>query len=200
MKIESPLREEENALIERIRRGDAESYRVLVERYQDLLLGFLFNLLKDRDMAREIAQEAFVKAYQGIRTFESRKDARFSTWLFTIARNSFLDLRRQGKRRMEEEIHEDMPEFRAEAGQDGHLQDARFRKVLETGLEQMGEKMRTSFELTMVQGFSYEETAVIMKTTPISSGTGSIGPGSISSPCCGDSWRAYERRKRRRKG
>lgn len=166
MKIESPLREEENALIERIRQGDAEPYRVLVERYQDPLVGFLYNLLKDRESAREIAQEAFVKAYQGIRKFESRKDARFSTWLFTIARNSFLDLRRQGKRRLEEEIHEDMPELRSEADQEGHVQDARIRKALEAGLGQLGEEMRTSFELTMVQGFSYEEAAVIMKTHP----------------------------------
>lgn len=165
MKSESPLREEETALIERIREGNAEAYRVLVERYQDPLVGFLFHLIKDRDVAREIAQDAFVKAYQGIRTFENRMDARFSTWLFTIARNSFLDLRRRRKSRMEEEIHEDMPEFQAEAGQDGHLQDARFRELLEKGLKQVGEKMRTSFELTMVQGFSYEETAVIMKTS-----------------------------------
>lgn len=165
MKTEHPLREEEGALIERIRQGDAESYRVLVERYQDPLIGFLFNLLKDREAAREIAQETFIKAYKGIRDFESRKDARFSTWLFTIARNAFLDRRRQVKRRVEEEIHEDMPEFRAEAAQDGHVRDARIRQALEAGLERLGEKMRTAFELTMVQGFSYEEAAVILKTS-----------------------------------
>lgn len=166
MKTEDPLREEENALIKRIRDGDAEAYRVLVERYQDLLLGFLFNLVKDRDMAQELAQEAFVKAYQGIRTFESRKDARFSTWLFTIARNAFFDLRRREKNRQAEEIREDMPEFRAEAAQDGHVEAARFRKALENGLDQMGDRMRATFELTLVQGFSYEEAAVIMKTPP----------------------------------
>jgi len=164
MKTESPLREEESALIERIRQGDAESYRVLVERYQDSLTGFLFNLLKDRELAREFAQDAFVKAYQGIRGFESRKDARFSTWLFTIARNSFLDLRRLQKRRIEEEIQEDIPELTEEAWQDRDVQDARIRKALDAGLEKMGETMRSAFELTMVQGFSYEEAAVILKT------------------------------------
>lgn len=164
MKFDNSLREEENALIERIRQGDAESYRVLVERYQDSLVGFLFNLLKDRELAREFAQDAFVKAYKGIRKFENRRDARFSTWLFTIARNSFLDLRRLQKRRVEEEIQEDIPELRIEAEQDRHLQDARIRRVLDKGLRRMGENMRTAFELTMVQGFSYEEAAVILKT------------------------------------
>lgn len=164
MNTDSPLREEENALIERIRQGDAEPYRVLVERYQDRLLGFLFNLLKDRELAREFAQDAFVKAYKGIRNFENRREARFSTWLFTIARNSFLDLRRREKRRIEEEVQEDMPELRIEAGQDSHVQDARIRKALDKGLGRMGEAMRTAFELTMVQGFSYEEAAAIQKT------------------------------------
>jgi RNA polymerase sigma-70 factor (ECF subfamily) len=165
MKTDSPLREEESDLIERIRQGDAESYRVLVERYQDSLMGFLFNLLKDRELAREFAQDAFVKAYKGIRNFENRRDARFSTWLFTIARNAFLDLRRREKRRIEEEVQEDMPELTIEAEQDRHVQDARIRKALDKGLGKLNEKMRTSFELTMVQGFSYEEAAVVLKTS-----------------------------------
>jgi RNA polymerase sigma-70 factor (ECF subfamily) len=54
--------------------------------------------------------------------------------------------------------------LRAEAGQPGHVRDGRFREELENGLARLSAKHRMAFELTLVQGFTYEEAAEIMKS------------------------------------
>jgi RNA polymerase sigma-70 factor, ECF subfamily len=153
----------EKNLIERIRSGDAEAYAGLVDRYQGPLIAFLCHMIRDREAARDLAQDTFVKAYLSIRGFETRNQAAFSTWLFAIARNACLDAMRKRKRKFEE-IREDNPALRAEAGQPGHVRDGRFREELENGLARLSAKHRMAFELTLVQGFTYEEAAEIMKS------------------------------------
>lgn len=163
MQNSHPDPEWEKNLIERIRCGDAEAYAGLVDRYQGPLVVFLFRMIRDRDAARDIAQETFMKAYLSIRDFETRNQAAFSTWLFSIARNGCIDAMRRRKRKFEE-IREDHPALRADADQPAHLRDGRIREELENGLTQLSEKHRMAFELTLVQGFTYEEAAEIMKS------------------------------------
>jgi RNA polymerase sigma-70 factor (ECF subfamily) len=165
MEKTAPAREEERALLDRIAQGDVEAYGDLVLKYQDSLVTFLLNKVKDRALAEDLAQEAFLKAYQSLRTYEGRNHAGFGTWLFTIARNAAFDAVRRGKWKMEE-VDENMPAFRSEAPQEGHIRDARFRGVLENALAQLGEKFRACFDLTLVQGFTYEEAAEVLKTNP----------------------------------
>lgn len=158
-----PDPEWEKKLIERVRCGDAEAYAGLVDRYQGPLIVFLYHMIRDREAARDLAQDTFVKAYLSIRSFETRNQAAFSTWLFAIARNGCLDAMRKRKRKFEE-IRDDHPALRAEACQPGHVRDGRFRKELESGLNRLSAKHRMAFELTLVQGFTYEEAAEIMRS------------------------------------
>src|SRR5438445_7580586 len=148
-----PDSESEKALIERVRSGDTEAFAGLVDRYQGPLIGFLFNMIRDADTARDLAQESFVKAFTAIRAFETRNQASFSTWLFAIARNGCLDALRKRKRRFEE-FHDEHPELRMEPAQQGHLEAARFQSILEAGLARLGAKHRMAFELTLGQGFT----------------------------------------------
>jgi RNA polymerase sigma-70 factor, ECF subfamily len=72
-------------LIARARTGDREAFGLLFERHARPVLAFLYNLLGRRDMAEELTQETFVRAYRGLPEF--RDEAKFSTWLFGIAKN-----------------------------------------------------------------------------------------------------------------
>jgi RNA polymerase sigma-70 factor (ECF subfamily) len=87
---------DEVTIIRRIIAGSKEEYRMLVERYQTGLIIHCENILKDRSLAEDIAQESFVKAYEKIATFDAEK-ARFSTWLYRIASNKCLDELRKMK-------------------------------------------------------------------------------------------------------
>ena len=155
--------EGEKAIIERVLAGETDAFTVLVDRYQGPLISFLFHMVRDMDAARDLAQETFVKAFLSMRGFETRNQAAFSTWLFAIARNGCVDALRKRKRKFEE-LEEGQPELRLEAGQTAHLEAGRFRDGLESALVRLSPKHRMAFELTLVQGFTYEETAAILKT------------------------------------
>ena len=80
----------EQTIIDLIKNGERDAYRQLVERYQVGLIIHCDRLLGDRDVAEDVAQEAFVRAYYSIDKFNPDKGS-YSTWLYTIATNLAKD-------------------------------------------------------------------------------------------------------------
>ncbi len=80
---------DEAGLLTRCRAGDTGAFRILVERYQHRAFGIAFRIVRSRPDAEEIAQDAFVKAWLGVKEF--RGDAAFSTWLYRIVAHRALD-------------------------------------------------------------------------------------------------------------
>jgi RNA polymerase sigma-70 factor (ECF subfamily) len=74
---------QEKAIISEILSGDLDEYRILVERYHRGLIQHLYNLLHDGDQAEDVAQEAFIRAYQKLGQYDQQYA--FSTWLYRIA-------------------------------------------------------------------------------------------------------------------
>lgn len=89
----------EHDCITHILKGNPESYRQLVERYQAGLIIHCENILKNRQDGEDIAQEAFIKAFKSLDSFSNEK-ASFSTWLYRIATNLCIDLLRRNKRKV----------------------------------------------------------------------------------------------------
>lgn len=162
MNIAEPLLQGDDVLIERIRNGDSEAFAGLVDRYQGPLIGFLNRMVRDPEAARDLAQDAFLKAFQSLHLYLGRNQAVFSTWLFAIARNGCLDLMRSRKRKATEKLedHENLPA--PDAGDP--VRRIRIRALMEEALEDMSPGLRMAFELTVVEGFGYEEAAVILGT------------------------------------
>ena len=73
-------------------RGDARAFRHLVDKYKNMSFTLAMTLLRDREAAEEVVQEAFIKCYKHLGDFEGR--ARFSTWLYRIVYNEALQHRR----------------------------------------------------------------------------------------------------------
>ena len=85
---------EEAKLIERAKRRDAAALRALIEAHQQRLFAFVWRIVRNRDDAEELCQEAFLRAFSALDTFD--ENYRFSTWLFTIAyRLTLNSLRRK---------------------------------------------------------------------------------------------------------
>lgn len=76
-------------LIDRVLSGDTGAYQGLVERYQHMVFTLAARMLKNRELAEELAQDVFVKAYLGLKGF--RGNSKFSTWLYKIAYHRILD-------------------------------------------------------------------------------------------------------------
>lgn len=86
---------DDNAIITNVLAGNHAAFAGLVERYQDFVFTLAFRLVKNREDAEEIAQDAFVKAYRYLANF--RGDSKFSTWLYTIVNNTGISFLRKKK-------------------------------------------------------------------------------------------------------
>ena len=86
--------------IERILKGDSEAFRELVNRHKDYAFTLAFRILNSREDAEEAAQDAFVRAYNGLAAFN--REAKFTTWFYRIVVNCALTVQQRRKMRTED--------------------------------------------------------------------------------------------------
>ncbi len=101
---ERDKRFDERALIQQCKDGKAGAFDELVARYQKRVFNFAYQISGTYDDAWDIAQEAFVRVFSSIGTF--RGDANFSTWIYRIITNVFLDERKKAKRHRQTSLDE----------------------------------------------------------------------------------------------
>lgn len=87
---------DDGSVVAAVKSGDTEAFRILVERHKARLFAVLMTLTTDRDVAEDLAQESFVRAFTGLRNY--RADACFGTWLIQIAIYAARDHRRRAQR------------------------------------------------------------------------------------------------------
>ena len=86
----------ENKLIERFQRGDTEAFNPLVLKYQKKIYSFLYRRVRDRETAKDLCQEVFLKAFKALPNFKG--DSTFYSWVYRIAINCSIDFQRQRNR------------------------------------------------------------------------------------------------------
>lgn len=144
--------------------GDMAAFEWLVRRHEERLFGFCLRWLRSNEDAREVCQDAFVRAWQALPEFEGR--ARFSTWLYQIALNLCRDraksrAARQGENTVTlQEITETPRCPQSTPTENAELQSE--IKKLERGLALLPEKLRAALVLTSVEGLSHEECAQVL--------------------------------------
>ncbi len=153
----------DEALVRRARDGEEGALSALVNRHTDAVYRVALAIAGDRDLAEDIAQDAFLKAFRGLEGF--RGDASFRTWLLTIVANAARGaLRRHGRRR--ESDLESAPPLASQAkgpDQMAELSDesARAREAL----GRLPEKQRLSVQLRVDEGLSFREIAEVIGST-----------------------------------
>jgi RNA polymerase sigma-70 factor (ECF subfamily) len=152
---ERPLKLKEDQLIKRILDGDAQAYAILVNRYQRPIFNLLLRMTGCRDTAADLAQEAFVKAYENLERFKLSE--KFFPWLYAIASNLARDhWRRQqhaaGHAEALRRVAMDNPEkVTAEEERLADLLDARRLRVC---MERLPEDYREALILRYHEGLS----------------------------------------------
>ncbi len=160
--------EQDRVLIESAQKGDKAAFKQLVQRHQRRAFAIAVGLLRDEQDAREVVQEAFLRVYRSLDSFQG--GSTFFTWLFRIVTNLSIDLLRKPSRRDAEldegrEIDEaDIPLLSRIDGADplDVLRRAEIRNKLEAALEALPVYHRGVIVMREVEGMSYEEMAEAM--------------------------------------
>ncbi len=146
--------------------GDENAYIELVNRYKDKLINFIFNYLGDLESSEDVVQETMIKLYQKKHYY--KEIAKFSTWLYTIAKNlANTELRKRKQRKTtllsqfsKDDKTYDLPSNDPEPGQE--IQTDIVNKIIRDAVDQLSEKFKIVIVLRDIQGLSYEDISEII--------------------------------------
>lgn len=156
-------------LIDRARDGDLDAYNILVDRYRNAVYGVALRYMRRTDLADDVTQDAFLRAYDALDTFRNDEGHGFKSWLLRIATNRALDvLRFEGRRpasSLDAALDSDESSWEPAQSGDEHpvklAEQAALRRHLEAALGELAEDQRLVVILYDIEGYSYEEIAKI---------------------------------------
>ena len=152
-------------------RQEPDGFDQLYRDHVDLIYRYAHRLCGETEAAKDLVQETFLNAYQGLKDF--RGEARISTWLYTIASRACMRMRRKRKGEPEQELslEEFVPtsegEFRLQIPMDGlspeeALQNKELRQALDQAIDKLPKKYRMALVLRDMEGLSAKEVGTIM--------------------------------------
>jgi RNA polymerase sigma-70 factor (ECF subfamily) len=161
-------RDIDQALVERVQRGDKRAFDTLVLKYQQKVANLISRYIRDPSEVLDVTQEAFIKAYRALPNF--RGDSAFYTWLYRVAINTAKNhlaalARRPPQDDIEAETAEQMDTGTRLKEQDTpeHLamQDEMARTIKDA-MDELPDELRTAITLREIEGLSYEDIAQAM--------------------------------------
>ena len=163
---QSPFVYTDEQLIARFQSGDERAYIELVNRYRDRLINFVYPFLGDFEQAEDVVQETMLKLYEKKHYY--REIAKFSTWIYTIARNlANTELRKKKRRKTtyisrmtKDDRQYDIPAVQADLNQ--NLQNEFIRDRIHEAIKELPEHFKTVIILRDIQELSYDDISNIV--------------------------------------
>ena len=156
-------------LVALAQKGDRRAFEELIERHKQKAYHIAFGFARDREEAKDLSQEAFLKAFTYLKNFDGRSS--FYTWFYRIVVNVCLDYKRRTKRtsagEFDENIENQMEPSHNPArplAPEQHVLARQLSRKVDAALETLPAKQRTAFILKNHQGLSIREIAETMET------------------------------------
>jgi len=164
-----PAPTDEQVLVKRAQKGDLAAYDELVRLYQERIYATVYHMTSNHEDANDLAQEAFIKAFQAIKSFKGGSS--FYTWIYRIAVNKTINFLKQRKNKMQMSL--DDLDFNAEHDPDlvalisdktprREVNLAELQEKLNEVMQRLSESHRMVVTLHDIQGMSHEDIAKIM--------------------------------------
>ena len=146
-------------LVKKSQLGDKSAFEELVKRHQDLVFSLSFKLTGNRELANDVAQEAFIRAWKAIEKF--RGDSTFGTWIYRITVNTAWTLRKKAKKHSSLNIEDTQEPVVIDEKKDPELVaiNSDLSVVLRKALNQIPLEQRIIVELKNIEGRSHKEIA-----------------------------------------
>jgi len=160
---------DDSKLVKRVQKGDKGAFDLLVLKYQHKIVNLVMRYVRDPELALDITQEAFIKAYRALPRF--RGDSAFYTWMYRIAVNTAKNhLAAQRRRPMDVDLDLQDPEqydlhakLRETDTPEGLNLGRELKETVERAIAALPEDLRTAIILRELEGMSYEEIAQTME-------------------------------------
>lgn len=156
-------------LVTLAQQGDRRAFEELVERHKQKAYYIAFDFSRDREDAKDLSQEAFLKAFTHLKNFDGRSS--FYTWFYRILVNLCLDYKRRQKRAVTDSFDENLEshmdpshETQKPRAPDQQALAGQFSRRVGEALEALPARQRTAFILKNHQGLSIKEIAELMET------------------------------------
>ena len=163
--MNNPFKLTDEKLIARFQDGDINAYNELVDRYKDRLLNFVFRYFNNREQAEDVVQDTLIKLYTHASYYKNI--AKFSTWIYTIAKNNALTELRKNKRKQTDSLWTNEGKPIDIETKDESLERAVHNKIaveeLNKYLDEIPENFRIAVVMRDFQELSYEEISKILE-------------------------------------
>ncbi|MFH1502427.1 MAG: sigma-70 family RNA polymerase sigma factor [Candidatus Eisenbacteria bacterium] len=149
--------------------GDRDAFDFLVEKYKDIVYAVAYRFAHDPDLALDLAQDSFIRAYRGIKSFKGRSS--FSTWLYRVTMNTCIDYTRRKARSVDAQtVPEEVAEYvgvepivaRGPRSPDSQALSGELGEKIQEAIEALPEYHRSVFVLYEIEGMSYKEIAEVV--------------------------------------
>lgn len=166
-----PTGDSSEALMARYKEGDAKAFEMLLTRHERAVFNFIFRMVRNRELANDLLQETFLRVVKNAARYSQK--AKFTTWLYTIARNQCIDALRKASHRRHPSLDQPMgrdPEGRTlmeklpGRGGDGfeRTDATELRGRIDAALERLSEEQREVFVMRQFQQLKFKEIAVVV--------------------------------------
>jgi len=158
----------DQALVERVQKGDKKAFDILVLKYQQRVMNILSRYVRDSSEVQDLAQETFIKAYRALATF--RGDSAFYTWVYRIAINTAKNfIVAQGRRPPRDDIEASEAEtYEGSGGLHEHASPERIllkdeiAEMVFSAIGELPDDLKMAITLREIEGLSYDEIAETM--------------------------------------
>lgn len=149
------------AVIRRAQRGDERAFALIVHAYEAPIFNYVLRMVGNRTLAEDLTQDVFLRVFHGIRGFSRR--ARFTTWLFQVAKNRVIDEMRAAERRPRTLMAiEDAPQFEVV---DAPIEQSEAIEILLSEIEKLSPDLKEALLLRDIAGLSYNEISDTLEVT-----------------------------------
>ena len=167
VEVKKSNKDKDLILVRRAKRGDYKAFDLLVLKYQSRIIGLAMKFVKDIQIAEDVTQESFIKAYKSLESF--REESAFYTWLYRIASNTsknYLISKKRKNELLESEVFSskeiDIFDIPGGSSPEEILQANNLREVIFESLSNLPEDIRTAVSLREFEGLSYEEISEVL--------------------------------------
>jgi RNA polymerase sigma factor (sigma-70 family) len=149
-------------LLALVRQGDREAFAQVYDRYSEAAYSLAVRIVRDRDLAADVVQDAFLAVWKNARAFDPAR-GQASTWILTMTHNKAVDLVRREQRRRADQLDEDRLEVPSSEASPDHLAWlSSARGQIREAMERLPEHHRQVIELAYFGGYSQSELAQIL--------------------------------------